>query len=65
MGKRQPRPITPQALRLDVARVARQRGVVSKRGPKAGEPSVTALRLGAGLGYSTAHELYPTSVKLA
>ena len=57
MGTRQPQPYQPRALRLDVARVARERGIVSRRGPKAGQPSVEALRRGAGIAYATAYEL--------
>jgi hypothetical protein len=65
MGTRPPRPAQPQALRLDVARVAREKGVLSKRGPMAGQPSVDALRRGAGIGYATAHELLRWPNRLA
>src|SRR5712692_2111171 len=57
MGKRAPRPIRPVALTLDVAAVAKRRGIVARSGPKPGRPSVSALMRGAGIGYSTAFEL--------
>ncbi len=57
MGRRQPRPIQPVALKLDVASVAQRRGVVARTGPKPGRPSVSALMRGAGIGYSTAFDL--------
>ena len=51
------RPMREVALRLDVATVAKRRGVIAHSGPKPGRPSVTALMRGAGIGYSTAYEL--------
>lgn len=57
MGKRPPRPIRPVALELDVATVAKRRGVIARTGPKPGRPSVSALMQGAGIGYSTAFDL--------
>src|SRR2546430_1316189 len=57
MGKRAPRPIQPVALKLDVAGVAKRRGIVARSGPKPGRPSVSALMRGAGIGYSTAFDL--------
>ena len=57
MGKRQPRPIQPVALRLDVATVAKRRGSIARTGLKPGRPSVTALMRGAQIGYSTAFDL--------
>jgi hypothetical protein len=57
MGRRQPRPIQPVALQLDVATVAKRQGVIARTGPKPGRPSVTALMQGAGIGYSTAFDL--------
>src|SRR5262249_62314268 len=57
MGRRAPRPIRPVALKLDVASVAKRRGIVARTGPKPGRPSVSALMRGAGIGYSTAYEL--------
>ena len=57
MGKRSPRPIQPVALKLDVASVAKQRGVIARTGPRPGRPSVSALMRGAGIGYSTAYYL--------
>ncbi len=57
MGKRQARPITPVALKLDVATVAKRAGIVARTGPRPGRPSVSALMRGAGIGYSTAYDL--------
>jgi hypothetical protein len=57
MGKRQPRPIQPVALKLDVTSVAKRRGVIARTGPKPGRPSVSALMRGAGIGYATAFDL--------
>src|SRR4051812_27766741 len=57
MGSRAPRPMQTVALKLDVARVAKVRGVVSRSGPQPGRPSVSALMRGAGIGYSTAYDL--------
>src|SRR5262249_44517188 len=57
MGRRAPRPIRPVALKLDVASVAKRRGIVARSGPKPGRPSVSALMRGAGIGYSTAYDL--------
>jgi hypothetical protein len=57
LGIRQPRPFQPVALKLDVAPVAKQRGVIARTGPKPGRPSVTALMQRAGIGYSMAFGL--------
>jgi hypothetical protein len=57
MGRRAPRPIQPVALKLDVAGVAKRRGIVARTGPKPGRPSVSALMRGAEIGYSTAYDL--------
>ena len=65
MGTRPPRAHQPHPLHLDVVRIARERSIVSNRGPKAGQPSVDALRRGAGIGYATAYELlrWPNRVR--
>jgi len=65
MGKRQPRPIQPVALQLDVATVAKRCGSIARSRPKPGRPSVTAVMRGAGIGYSTAFELLRRSWRIS